>query len=96
MINTNEYCAVYLDVGIMLYVEDGDDVDGDEGAADDVHGHDQAVQVPKAGQESVHHQGEQETDEAENAPKGVENWVGCALIPIVPVGVGEIVKMGYQ
>ena len=41
---------MYLDVGIMLYVEDGDDVDGDEGAADDVHGHDQAVQVPKAGQ----------------------------------------------
>ena len=49
MINTDEYCAVYLDVGIMLNVEDGDDVDGDEGAADDVHGHDQAVQVPEAG-----------------------------------------------
>ena len=88
--------SMYLYVCIMLDVEDGDDVDGDEGAADDVHGHDQAVQVPEAGQDSVHHQGEQETGEAENAPKGVENWVGCALIPIVPVGVGEIVKMGNQ
>ena len=81
----NIMLSMYLDVGIMLDVEDGDDVDGDEGAADDVHGHDQAVQVPEAGQESVHHQGEQETGEAENAAKGVENWVGCALIPIVPV-----------
>ena len=81
----NIVLSMYFYVGIMLDVEDGDDVDGDEGAADDVHGHDQAVQVPEAGQESVHHQGEQETGEAENAPKGVENWVGCALIPIVPV-----------
>ena len=81
----NIVLSMYFYVGIMLDVEDGDDEDGDEGAADDVHGDDQAVQVPKAGQESVHHQGEQETDEAENAPKGVENWVGCALISIVPV-----------
>ena len=45
----NIVLSMYFYVGIMLDVEDGDDVDGDEGAADDVHGHDQAVQVPEAG-----------------------------------------------
>ena len=65
-------------------VEDNEYVDGDEGAGDDVHGDDLAVQVPEAGQEPVDDEGEEEAEKADCSSDGVENRVRLTLVPIVP------------
>ena len=78
-------------------VEDDDDVDGDEGAGDDVHRDDLAVQVPEAGQQPVDDEGEKEAEKTDCSSDGVENRVGLTLVPIVPeMQVSILVNWGPQ
>ena len=78
-------------------VEDDDDVDGDEGAGDDVHRDDLAVQVPEAGQQPVDDEGEKKAEETDCSSDGVENRVGLTLVPIVPeMQVSILVNWGPQ
>ena len=64
-------------------VEDDDDVDGDEGAGEDVHCDDLAVQVPEAGQQPVDDEGEKEAEKTDCSSNGVENRVRLTFVPII-------------
>ena len=73
-------------------VEHSDDVNGDKGATDDVHRHDRSVKVSEVWQESVDDKGDEEAEETDASSNGVENWVSCAQIAIVPKMESQISK----